>query len=302
MRRANAQQLGHALQHLNAGDLAAADAACAAIEASAPSDPAVLQLRAVIALRSGKAQLARKAAGCSLRARPSHAPTMLLAAQAAMALGEPACALPLLTEILAQAAQPEATFLLCHACLAAGAPLDDAMGRAAALYPADAARWQALALALQRAGRPVHALAAFAQAAAADPALAAAQFGLGLLLREAGRLAQARDALQRATSLDGAASAAWFALGLTQQDLGDDASAAASYQQALATRPDFAEAAVNLGIARQSLGEMAAAMEAYRRAYAIRPDTLGRIAQAVTAASTGTLWLDPAGLRRALGG
>jgi cytochrome c-type biogenesis protein CcmH/NrfG len=46
---------------------------------------------------------------------------------------------------------------------------------------------------------------------------------------------------------------------------------------------------------------MDAAIEAFRRAIRIRPDTLGRIAQAVTAARTGMLWLDPAAFRRALG-
>jgi len=42
-------------------------------------------------------------------------------------------------------------------------------------------------------------------------------------------------------------------------------------------------------------------MAAYRSAIQIRPDTLGRIAQAVTAARTGMLWLDPTAFRRALG-
>jgi hypothetical protein len=46
---------------------------------------------------------------------------------------------------------------------------------------------------------------------------------------------------------------------------------------------------------------MPAAMDAYRSAVRSRPDSFGRIAQAVTAARTGMLWLDPAAFRRALG-
>ena len=61
------------------------------------------------------------------------------------------------------------------------------------------------------------------------------------------------------------------------------------------------EAAVNLGIALQRLGDLPAALDAYRDGLRIRPDTLGRIAQALTAAGTGMLVLDPAALRRMLG-
>jgi hypothetical protein len=45
---------------------------------------------------------------------------------------------------------------------------------------------------------------------------------------------------------------------------------------------------------------MPAALAAYRQAVRLRPDTFGRIAQAVTAARTGFLCLDPAALRRLL--
>jgi tetratricopeptide (TPR) repeat protein len=114
-------------------------------------------------------------------------------------------------------------------------------------------------------------------------------------------MTEAEDSLRRAVQADPTAHAAWFALGLTCQDLDDEAGAAAAFQAALDQRPDLAEAAVNLGIARQRLGDMPAALQAYRTAVRIRPDTLGRIAQAVTSARTGMLWLDLGGLHRALG-
>jgi cytochrome c-type biogenesis protein CcmH/NrfG len=114
-------------------------------------------------------------------------------------------------------------------------------------------------------------------------------------------MTEARTALRQALTLDPTAAGAWFALGLTHQDLHDETAAATAFQAALRERPSFAEAAVNLGIALQRLGNIPAAMEAYRNAVQIRPDTFGRIAQAITAARTGMLWLDPAAFRRALG-
>jgi len=152
---------------------------------------------------------------------------------------------------------------------------------------------------LQRANQPLLALAAFTHATKVDPSLAPAWFGRGLLLREAGRMQAAREALRRAVDLNPTASA-WFALGLTEQDLGCENAAVIAYQAALDARADFAEAAVNLGIAQQRTGDMQAAMASYRRATAIRPDSLGRIAQALTTASTGTLWLTSSSLRDAL--
>lgn len=277
------RHLAAALACLNVGDLPGAEAACAALRRAVPNHPATLQLHATIASRAGRHGEAREASERSLRLRPRHVPTLLVAARAALALGAHDRAVSLLQRALDVEDRPEVAFLLCHALLVGGdgtpddgAPDDSALGRAmagaAARHPSRAAEWRELGIALRRAGRPMAALRALTQAST-----------------------------RTSTQAVAADPAACFALGLTHQDLGDEASAAAAYDAALAAQPDFAEAAVNLGIARQRLGDMAAAMTAYRRAVAIRPDTLARIAQAVTAAGTGVLWLDPAALRRALG-
>jgi tetratricopeptide (TPR) repeat protein len=130
------------------------------------------------------------------------------------------------------------------------------------------------------------------------PGVAVEWQALGMALRTAGSMAPAKAALRHAVDLAPGLAGAWFALGLTCQDLADEPGAAAAYAAALAARPDFAEAAVNLGIAQQRLGDMAAAVAAYRHAIRVRPDSFARIAQAVTAASTGMLWLDLAAFRR----
>jgi tetratricopeptide (TPR) repeat protein len=297
------QAFRSALAQVNAGDLEAAAVACDGLRRARPDDPAVLQLHATIALRRGKPNEAMESIGRSLTVRPGHVPSLILAGRTALAAGVPDRAVAPLREAVARAPElPEPAFLLCRVLLELGdATLDAALDQAAARHPGQAAEWQQLGVALQRARRPAAALAAFTRAAAADPALAVAQFGRGLLLRDAGRMAEARVALERAVALDPGGSGAWFALGLTCQDLQDDAGAAAAFGTALRERPDFAEAAVNLGIALQGLGDMAAAIEAFRAAIRIRPDTFGRIAQAVTASRTGMLWLDVGAFRRALG-
>jgi tetratricopeptide (TPR) repeat protein len=225
----------------------------------------VLQLQGEILFRQAALGPARAAARQSLEVRPLHVPTLMLAARVELAAGNPHAAIAPLREALqAEPVRHEAGFLLCQALAAAGdAGLTAAMQALARQAPDQRKSWLAL----------------------------------GLKLREAGNLTAARDALRQAQPLDIAS----FALGLTCQDLNDEAGAAAAFGAALAARPGFAEAVVNLGIARQRLGDMPGAMAAYRQAVQIRPDTLPRIAQAVTAASTGTLWLSPAGLRRELG-
>lgn len=297
------QRFQTALARLNAGETAAAEAECRALLRQAPDDPAVLQLDATIALRSGHAARAQASIHRSLRLRPNHVPSLLVAARAAVALGAGHDALPPLRLAVSHAPDlAEAAFLLCQTLLDLGHPsLDDAIADAARRHGDRAGEWQGLGYALQERQRHGLALAAFSRAVAADPKLAASHLARGLLLREAGHPTEADFALRRALALHPTASSAWFALGLTCQDLGDEAEAAVAYREALRHRDDFAEAAVNLGISQQRLGNMAAAIDAYRQAIRIRPDTFGRIAQAVTASSTGALWLDPLALRRLLG-
>lgn len=291
-----------AVAHLNAGAVAQAAAACQELRQAAPDDPAVLQLHATVALRTGKPEDAWQSICRSLAMRPGHVPSLILGGRAAREVGLPDQAVRLLRAAVAGApGQAEPAFLLCRALLDLNDPsLGAALAWVADKHRSQAADWLQLGIALQRAHRPAPALAAFTQAAAADPALAGAQFGRGLLLRDAVRMREAKAALDQAVAIDPTASAAWFALGLTCQDLDDEAGAALAFEAALTQRADFAEAAVNLGIALQRLGRMPAAIEAYRMAVQIRPDTFGRVAQAVTAARTGMLWVSLAALRAAL--
>ncbi len=291
-----------ALSHVNSGNLTQAQAACDLLHQTQPQHPAVLQLQATIALRSGRPAEAWHLMRQAIKTQPDHVPALVLAGRSALATGLPDQATPLLRRAIAQAPDnPEPAFLLCHALLNRNDPsLDAAIAAAGEKHQRQSAHWQSLGVALQRARRPVAALTAFTHAAIADPVPAGPHFGRGLALRDLGRLQPAQAALRQAVVLDPTISEAWFSLGLTCQDLDDEAGAAAAFRSAMIYRPAFAEAAVNLGIALQRLGDMTAALEAYQTAVSIRADTFGRVAQAVTAASTGKLWLSPAAFRRAL--
>src|SRR5271156_5552645 len=120
------------------------------------------------------------AARQSLKARPLHAPTLILADRIELA------AIPLLrAAIQAEPDRHEATFLLCQALAATGDPgLADTLQALALQVPAQAKRWLAL----------------------------------GLKLRETAALPAARAALRLATQVK-ESEIAWFALGLTCQDL-----------------------------------------------------------------------------------
>lgn len=297
------QRFRLALHHLNEGDLAAAAADCAVLRGNAPDDPAVLQLQATLSLRAGASSDAWQAIGQALRVRPDHVPSLMLGAEIARAMGEPARAIPLLQRA-AEAAPtaPEARFLLLRTLVELGeAPPPAVLDALAARFAGQAAAWCELGGAFDRAGRPALAERAFGHAVAADPDCPSAHLGRGLALGRQHDAAGARVALERALALDPTAAAGWFALGLACQDLDDEPAAAAAYAAALEHRPDFAEAAVNLGIALQRQGRMEAALAAYCDAVRIRPDTFGRIAQAITASSTGCLWLSPGALRQRLG-
>jgi tetratricopeptide (TPR) repeat protein len=97
-----------------------------------------------------------------------------------------------------------------------------------------------------------------------------------------------------------APASVWFDLGLVRQDLREYDKAVAAYAKALDIKPDFAEAALNRGVALQDTGDIDQAMRAYAEAYRLRPSCFGLIAQALTSAPHGRLWLDEASLRRAL--
>ena len=163
--------------------------------------------------------------------------------------------------------------------------------------PMDHARLGAFLQTINRLGEAV---ASFRRALQAAPDLVEVRVALGSCLRQIGDLPAARVELERAINIQPGNGRAWFALGLICDDFRDTLGAIRAYQQSIDTMPDVPEAHVNLGLSLQNSGDLDAAMDAYRRAMRLRPDTFGRIAQALTSAKKGRLWLNLDRLRRSL--
>jgi tetratricopeptide (TPR) repeat protein len=331
-----ASELSAALAAMRGGDLEAAGAIAQRLVQNHPDHPAVHQLLAEVALRRGETAQAIGSAEESLARRPDHVPTLLLAGRAARAAEKLAEAAGFFRRATVLAPdRADAAFLICATLLELGDPEAGALlTPLLKSFPDDSAGWSLLGDALQRAGKTEAALAAFTRAGRAKPSVvlslrcgalleslgrlgealdayrAAMQMApesgeawlrLGLCLRQLGETQSAGTALEQAASLNPASREAWFALGLIRQDRREHAAAADAYRQALDLQPDFAEAAVNLGICHQEMGNLPEAKVLYRRALKIRPGSFGRIAQALSAAPVGEVWLDVAALRRSLG-
>lgn len=115
-----------------------------------------------------------------------------------------------------------------------------------------------------------------------------------------GNYQAAREAFQAAVSYAPDFAEAWFQLGLVAQDTGRPDTAADAYRRALAAQPSMHEAALNLGISEQERGNVDAALDAYAQAFKSHPASFNRIAQSLTSAPVGRLWLHPSALRNTL--
>ena len=328
--------LASALAELRAGRLDAAEELCNRLYVAAPQDPALHQLAATISLQRGRLEDATRWARSCLALRPDHPPALILAGRIARAAGDPAQAAVWFQRARELSPElPEPAFLTCITLLERGDPqaqavleqllrrfpndpdgwrgIGDALGRAgqleaaavalarAAKASADPSHQIRLGATLQALGRPDEAIAAFRKALVSAPDLAAARLGLGMCLRQTGQLQMARIEVERATAIEAGDSRAWFALGLVCEDLHDRPGAIRAYRRSVELQPDFPETHVNLGLNLQHSGDLESAMDSYRQAIRLRPDTFSRIAQALTSAKKGQLWLNLGRLRRSLG-
>ena len=284
-----------ALAAWRSGESGAADEALRHLFAALPEDPAAHQLAAVIALGRNDHLTACKHAAISLRARPHHVPSLLVAGRAARLAGDLAGADRHFSAALQlEPHRAEAAFLACVTRLERGDPsarqmLDHLISR----FPEDADGWFEIGLSLQRAEKPDAALSAFERA----HRRADSHVRRGLILQQRRQPAAAIAAFEAALAIDAKLPEAWFRLGVLYQDDGRPEQAIAAYRRALAMRPDLAEAEVNLGLLLQEAGDLAGAYAAYRRALRQRSDSFGRIAQGIGMGRKGQMWLDLGKLR-----
>ncbi|MCI1006682.1 MULTISPECIES: tetratricopeptide repeat protein [unclassified Herbaspirillum] len=263
------QLLAGALQHYNAGHFAQAEQASHAVLALAPQHPAAHQLLAMLALNRQALAQARQHILLSLAPRPQHVPSLLIAGRIALANADPEGAV---------------------ACFEAAAHHQPDLSQA----------HFHLGTSLSALGRHAQAATALRQAVALAPQAMEAVLNLGSALRELGDLAAARTAFTQACRLRADLAEPWFNLGLTLQDLQETAAAVEAFARALQLRPDYADAALNLGVALQEVHRMDEALQAFRTALRLQPQWFGRIAHALTAGTSGRLWLHMRDLEAAL--
>ena len=257
--RAISKQIRRAVNSFNAGRHDEARQLCEKAIREKPGDPALNHLLAAILFEEGDIAAARSRVEASLAAWPGNAPARLLAERIARAADNVDAALVHTRRAVTPA--PGAEVLL-----------EQARG-------------------LDATGLRDPAREAWQKVLQGDPGCREAAARIGRLLWEDGSFAEAASMLARAADGAGPASV-WFDLGLVRQDLNDLAGAAVAYRKALEKRPDHAEAAVNLGVVLQDGGDVDAAMKAYGAAYRLRGSTFGMIANALTSAPHGRLWLD----------
>ena len=252
---------------LNAGRLAEAEQAAAALIAAHPTAPAYNILGAIQAGRGDAAAAAsfRKAIGLQATWDEPHAN-----------LGLALCGQNDFTQAVDSF---RAALKLNPRNAAAALNLGNAL-RALGQYEDAAASYrQALALpgplqglaqnhlgaVLLDAGKLDDAVACFHRALALQPQLAAAHLNLGRALRAKGEVQASLSALQRAAELAPESSEARVVLANTLRDLGCLTQAAEVYRSALALKPGDREAGYNLGLALNDLGRHGEGLDAIAR-------------------------------------
>ncbi|MBV8617630.1 MAG: tetratricopeptide repeat protein [Curvibacter sp.] len=266
------QALATLLRLSNSGSPQQALALGLALLEQAPGHAALHQLLAHLFLGQGQLGPARAHIATSLRLRPEHLPSRLLAARLAR-----------------QAGQPEQALIELEA--------------ARALAPTDAELTRQLADACLEAGQPARA-EALLRTLLEGPAGASAALGyeLGRALRAQDRLDEAAQAFAGAVKADPALVPAWFALALVRQDLGQIDAAVAALGALLALDPAHDQAWLNLGLLQQAQGRCDEALSSYAQAHALQPASFGRIAHALCSQPHGRIWLQLDELRQLLQG
>jgi len=257
--------------------------------------------RATVAFNAGRPDEAQKLCAQGLRQKPGDPMLGHLLAAVLFSKGEVAAARPPIEASLAKRPDNAAALLLAARIARAGSDFDGALkhlDRAIALSPQREV-FVEKARTLDQAGLRPQAREAWRAILKIIPQHQEAVARLGRMAWEDGDHAEAVSLLERAASDDAPASV-WFNLALARQDLPDYAGSAEAYRRAIEIKPDHAEAALNLGVVLQESGDIDAAMQAYAQAYRIRPASFGLIAQALTSAPHGRLWLDETALRRSL--
>ncbi len=193
--------LARAVGLVNAGDSVAARALCERALQAHPRQPGLLQLLGHIYLQQDNPQRAAQCANASLALRPNHGPTLLLAGDAARALGDLLAALKLHEQAWRQYPQrADGSYTLGLTLRAAQrtAEAEQVLVRTVALEPARVDAWFALALVQQDLRDYAGAEKSLRQLLHIAPPRAEVELNLGIVLQESGQFDEAMKAYGRA--------------------------------------------------------------------------------------------------------
>jgi tetratricopeptide (TPR) repeat protein len=246
------ESLNLAMEHERSGRLAEADRLCTAILDRQPNVSAAWHLRAMIAARAGRNDVALQMVLRAIAIDPNAAELHANCGEFNRRLGKTDQAIA-------------------------------SLRRAVELNPGMPIAWNNLGIALRRAGKLDESIAAFNRAIELEPNDAGAHNNRGNALRDLGRLDEALAEYRRAIELKPDFAPSYANMGNVLSDQSRFAEAVAAYQKAIQIQPDYAEALNNLGNAQRELGRFAEAMISCREALRLKPgypegyDNLGNV-------------------------
>ncbi len=298
-----------AMEHHRTGRIAAAEKCCREILSRNPANADALHLLGIIALQSGRIDVAlglfhravqarpveanfhgnlgralwlsgnRNGSIAAFRRaaelRPADANRQIDLANAIMEAGEAAVAIVQCRQALAiHPRNPELLYLLACALLQNG-DTGEAIPTYRAVLQVDPHHGRAqnnLGNLLFSCGQVEDAVTLYRGAIDADPSNVSAYSNLGNALVHQGKHKEAVDCLHKAVALDPNSAAAHFNLGNACYALGEFAQARSAYEEAVRLDPQNAEAWNGLGNMWEFAGEFEAAEAAYGKAFSLNPE------------------------------
>ena len=121
-------------------------------------------------------------------------------------------------------------------------------------------------------GNLVEAVSSYQRALEFKPDSAEAYYNLGTTLKEQGHLVEAIPCFQKALEIKPDYADAYNNMGNALKDQGKLTEAIASYRKALEIRPDYAEACNNMGYALEDRGSINEAITCFQKALELKPD------------------------------
>jgi tetratricopeptide (TPR) repeat protein len=257
------------------GRVAEAEALCERIARTDRQPLAALNLLGVIALQTGRPDVAVARFDRALAMRPQDTGLHLNRGRALIGLQNYEAAVACLDKAIAlspdnlDAHNTRGGVLYRLGRFAAAL---ESFGRAVAIAPAFAPAWIGCGSSQMRLGRLPAARESFAKAVELVPGHAEAHYNLGCVLSELGEREAATDSFDQAIALEPRHVQAWNNKAVALAALQRFDAALACHEQSIALNPALADSHVNFGVTLQMLGRHTAARQCYENAVAAAPD------------------------------